>query len=145
MPLPLLMTLTTVLPALLLLAWCSRLILKARRSLTWPRVDATVVGSLVVKQGNTRSPRLAFDYEVAGQKHVGQRLWVGPRSLSVSGNWADRVTSRYPVGAMVKVAVDPTDAAYSVLEPGMQALHWLLLAAAAAFVVTGLFASLALS
>lgn len=137
MPLTLMIILTTVLPALLLLAWCSCFIIKARRSITWPLVPATIVGSHVVKQGNTCSPHLAFDYEVSGQKLEGQRLWVGPRSLSVSGNWADRVTSRYPVGAIVKVAVDPADATYSVLEPGMRAFHWLMLAIVQGCVVGG--------
>jgi len=109
------------------LAWVLRFIFKAHRSAAWPLMLATVVESTVVQQGNTRSPRLKFLYQVADRPYVGRRLWVGPSSISVSGGWADRVASRYPVQAAVRVAVDPADAAYAVLEPGLRAVHWLAL------------------
>jgi hypothetical protein len=135
-PLPIL--LVTVVPFLPLVAWGGFLFAKARRSTAWPLLPATIVESRVLKQGNTRKPRLAFDYQVAAQRHVGRRLWVGPTSISTSGDWADRVVARFPVGASVRVAVDPADASYAVLEPGLRAMHWLLLWIAAAVMGGGL-------
>jgi hypothetical protein len=126
-----------VVPALLTLAWAWWFVLRARRSTGWPVVAATITESRVVQQGNARSPRVAFDYLAGAQRHVGNRLWVGPRSIAVTGKWADRVAARYPVGAVVRVAVDPADPAYAVLEPGIQALHWLPLVFGLAMVVVG--------
>jgi len=124
-------------PALLALAWFRWIVLRARRSTTWPTVPATMTESRVVQQGNARSPRLAFDYLASGQRHVGKRLWVGPRSIAVTGRWADRVAARYPMGAVVHVAVDPADPAYAVLEPGVKAVHWLPLVFGVATVAAG--------
>lgn len=115
----------TVVPAVLTLAWGHRVVRRARRSVGWPVVPATITESRVVQQGNARSPRLTFDYIAAAQRQVGNRLWVGPRSIAVTGKWADRVVSRYPVGVVVCAAVDPADPAYAVLEPGIKAMHWL--------------------
>ncbi len=127
----------TVIPALLTLAWCYWFVLRARRSAGWPLVPATIMESRVVQQGNARSPRLTFDYLAAGQRRVGNRLWVGPRSIAVTGKWADRVASRYPAGAVVHVAVDPADPAYAVLEPGVKAMHWLPLVFGLSMVAVG--------
>ena len=127
----------TVVPALLTLAWGYWFVLRARRSAGWPVVPATIMESRVVQQGNARSPRLTFDYLAAGQRRVGNRLWVGPRSIAVTGKWADRVASRYPVGAVVHVAVDPADPAYAVLEPGVKAMHWLPLVFGLSMVAVG--------
>lgn len=131
----------TVVPALLLtLAWGHWFVRRAGRSAAWPVVPATIMASRVVQQGNARSPRVTFDYLVAGQRRVGNRLWVGPRSIAVTGHWADRVASRYPVGAVVHVSVDP---AYAVLEPGVKALHWLPLVFGLSIVAVGLFVATA--
>ena len=126
-----------VTPALLTFAWAYWFVLRARRSAGWPVVPATITESRVVQQGNARSPRLTFDYLAAGQRHVGNRLWVGPVPIAVTGQWADRVVSRYPVGAVVRVAVDPAAPAYAVLEPGVKAMHWLPLAFGLALVAIG--------
>ena len=136
---------TTVVPALLLLVWGVRFIRRARASLDWPVVAGTITESRVLRQGNTRSPRVSYGYVAAARPQVGYRLWVGPRSISASDPWADRVAARYPVGAAVQVAVDPNDPAYAVLEAGPRAIHWLPVAVAALFVaVTGFMAVIAI-
>src|SRR4051812_26580140 len=107
-------------PLLLTLAWGYWFVLRAHRSAGWPRVAATITASRVVQQGNARSPRVAFEYLAAARRQVGDRLWVAPRTIAVTGGWADRVALRYPPGAQVLVAVDPADPAYAVLEPGVK-------------------------
>lgn len=129
--------LTTALPALPVLAWGALLLRRARGSTSWPVVPATIMESRVVQQGNARSPRLTFSYRKDAEGRVGHRLWVGPRSVAVTGPWADRVVARYPVGAAVYVAVDPHDAGYAVLEAGPRALHWLPVAIGAVILVAG--------
>jgi hypothetical protein len=133
----------TVVSALLTLAWGYWFVLPARRSAGWPRVSATITESRVARQGNARSPRLTFAYLAAAQRHVGNRLWVGPRSIALTGKWADRVASRYPVGAAVRVAVDPADPAYGVLEPGVKAVHWLPLVFGLSMVAVGALVAVA--
>ncbi len=135
--------LTTVLPALPLLAWGALLLRRARSSVDWPVVPATIMESRVLRQGSARSPRLTFSYRVEAQGRVGHRLWVGPRSVAVTGGWADGVVARYPVGANVRVAVDPRDPAYAVLEAGPRAMHWLPLAIGAVVLVAGILVAVA--
>lgn len=132
--------LVTVVPALLLLAWGWQFIRRARRSADWPMAPGTIRESRVVRQGNARSPRVSFDYVAAARPQVGNRLWVGPRSIAVTGDWADRVAGRYPVGTAVRVAVDPADPAYAVLEPGLRLLHWLPLLVGLAMLAGGVVA-----
>jgi len=135
--------LTTSLPALALLAWAAHLMRRARVSAGWPRVPATIMESRVVRQGNARSPRVCYSYRMHAEGRVGHRLWVGPRSVAVTGGWADGVIARYPAGAAVSVAVDPHDPAYAVLEPGPRTMHWLVLAVAVVALVVGLATSVA--
>lgn len=137
---PWLTALVTVLPALLILAWGWQFIRRARRSADWPLAPGTIRESRVVQQGNARSPRLAFDYVADAQPRVGNRLWVGPRSIAVTGHWADRVAERYPVGAAVRVAVDPANPGYAVLEPGLRIVHWVPFLAGAAVLAGGVIA-----
>ena len=134
--------LTTTLPALALLAFGAPLLRRARRSAAWPRTPGTILEARVVRQGNASSPRLTYRYRLGAEGRVGHRLWVGPSSVAVTGDWADGVVARYPVGATVQVAVDPDDPAYAVLEPGPRALHWLLLVVAAAMLVVGVLIGL---
>ncbi len=145
MSLPGPITLAIIFIGLPTLAWGLRFIFKARRSATWQLIPATIVESKVVQKGNTRGPRLKFHYQVHEQPHVGHRLWVGPSSISASGGWADRVVSRYPMRAAVRVAVDPSDATYAVLEPGLRVVHWLALALVLAIFAGGLFADALIS
>ena len=134
---PWLIALVTIVPALLPLVWGWHLMRRARHSVDWPEAPATIRESRVVQQGNARSPRLSFDYVAAAQPRVGDRLWVGPRSIAVTGHWADRVAARYPVGAAVRVAVDPRNPAYAVLEPGLRLVHWLPFLVGAAVLAGG--------
>lgn len=129
--------LTTALPALPVLAWGALLLRRARSSVDWPLVPATIMESRVLQQGSARSPRLTFSYRIDAQGRVGHRLWVGPRSVAVTGGWADGVVARYPVGATVRVAVDPRDPGYAVLETGPRAMHWLPVAIGAAVLAAG--------
>jgi len=133
--------LTTALPALAPIAWGAWLMRRAGRSSDWPVVPATILASRAVQQGSARSPRLEFAYSMAGQPRTGKRLWVGPRSIAVTGGWADRVVARYPMGAVVPAAVDPQDPGYAVLEPGLQAMHLLPMGIGLFILAGGVFAA----
>jgi hypothetical protein len=132
---------TTAVPALIPILWGLWFMRRASSSASWPQVAATLTASDVVRQGSGRSPRLEFAYVAAGQPRVGKRLWVGPRSISATGLWADRVVERFPVGAVVPAAVDPADPGYAVLEPGLRALHLLPLGIGLFILVGGIFAA----
>jgi hypothetical protein len=137
---PWLTALVTVVPALLLLAWGWQLLRRASRSADWPLAPGTIRESRVVRQGNARSPRVRFDYVAAARPQVGNRLWVGPRSIAVTGHWADRVAERYPVGTEVRVAVDPAHPDYAVIEPGLKLVHWLPFLVGVAMLAGGVIA-----
>lgn len=124
--------------------WGLRVLLRARRSAGWPRVQATVVESAVLRRGGaTRRPLIVFQYAVGDRQFRSSRLRVGP-PLSTSGSWAEREVARHPPGLRTQAAVDPADPSYGVLEPGVRAEHVLLAVGGATAVLVVLASAVSL-
>ena len=133
-----------LLPCLIpMVVWAAAtvLLLRAKRSSTWPRVEAVVVESRVKRQGNTSKPIVVYTYAVDGQHCSGHRIIVGP-SFSISGDWAKRTVERFPQGARVSASVDPARPTYSVLTPGVHGLHIVAVVVSSVFAVALLFVCL---
>jgi hypothetical protein len=65
----------------------------------------------------TYSPQFVYQYEVNGTKHYSNVRRFG-RIEGAGAEWADAISSRYRVGAKIKVAYYPADPDVAVLEPG---------------------------
>jgi hypothetical protein len=96
---------------------------KARASERWPTVEGRITTSEVQqhrgKKGKvTFSANVGYDYQVDGQKLLGDTVWFGGNFSSSSSGLARQTVDRYPVGKQVRVSYDPAHPEVSVLEPG---------------------------
>ncbi len=98
---------------------------RVRASRTWPTASGRVVHSAVAERetklwnGERRFgivPDVRYVYRVAGQDHLGTAITAGGAD---GGDKRSRVlVARYPEGATVRVAYDPSEPWRSCLEPG---------------------------
>ncbi len=91
-------------------------------ALTYASTNGAVTASEVTihggRHGETTSPKITYEYQVAGKKHVGDRYRYGQMS-SNDGN-ARRVAAEYPVGRQVTVYYAPDDPSDAVLVAGLE-------------------------
>lgn len=120
-----------------------RLLARARRSRSWPKVEGTIVESRVVRRSNTSEPRVAYTYTVDGKSYVGRRIGVGWMLVAKGeGGSAERFVAAHAQGSRVAVAVDPRDPSYGVLATGFQPSHLMIIAFLVVFSLTGVFFAL---
>ena len=110
-----------------------------RQSQTWPKVHATIVKSFIPEgssgDGMSNLAEFLFRYSVAGTEYTSSLHTEG---TSFPGTAADvqQMLRRFPVGASVQVAVNPTDPHRAILDTGFpKSWRALRLASAVAFVV----------
>lgn len=122
----------------LLLGWSVSILRQARATRHWPQAPGEIVVVRRVTQWvsseNGRDAihrvRVIYRYEVAGRHFQGRRIRVGPPALAAVG----ATLRRYRKGQACQVAYDPQRPQVAVLEPGVQALHWLLPAVGLLFI-----------
>ncbi|MBI3705106.1 MAG: DUF3592 domain-containing protein [Rhizobiales bacterium] len=95
--------------------------LQTRAAVSWPVFSGTVLSSEVGVSysyaGPMYAPEVNYRYDVHGQHLENDDIQsVSVRYLSASA--AKAIADKYPVGAKVKVRVDPRDVTRSVLELG---------------------------
>lgn len=121
---------------------------RAVRSTGWPTVTGTVLSSEVdVHDGRrdvdevpvtTYHPAVRYAYEVAGRRHVGDRITFGDfGSTDLAGRRA--LAERYAEAAAVTVHYDPDAPGDAVLEPGPVAFNLLMPGLGLAFLAGGTF------
>jgi len=84
---------------------------------TFRRVPGVVLSSKVVSDSDFDVPAIEYSYDFDGVAYRGNRVAKGPLFLT---NWpgpAERLVSRYPVGATISVFVDPKDPHRAYLQP----------------------------
>ncbi len=113
--------------------YTARSISRARRSVDWPVVEATVTRSQVftttstsVGRGQAVSttmhehyPSVWYEYEVQGQRYRSKRI-IFLRTNYTRGD-AEAAVARYPLGQRVKAFYSPANPKLAVLEPGLGA------------------------
>ena len=110
---------------LLFIALRSARIAKAAQS--WPKVPGVVTVSRVDQSRDTMrdsdgirelsfTPVVSYDYEVAGVKHTGTHIGVGPMTQSYrTSGAANKAIAALPLGKTIDVLVDPANADNAVL------------------------------
>lgn len=121
------------------------------RSQQWPTAPGHVIyckgseSTVAVEDDKTLSGRattqvyqtdLAYEYEVAGQKHYNNVRRFG-RLAGNDANWAEGIREKYPTGQKVTVAYFPDDPDLATLETGNTNEGWWLPGAGAAFFLFG--------
>jgi hypothetical protein len=101
-------------------------ILKANESANWKQVPATIVSSEMIGEcyvkNSTCELNLEYVYVVYGQKHHGDRLFIGDKkasSVARAQSYGKIYMSRYPVNTQTFVYYDPQRPQNSVLEKGV--------------------------
>jgi hypothetical protein len=127
-------------------------ILKGYKSRSWPTASGTVLDSEMEahqsrdEDGDIRTTygaTIQYKYIVDGQEFQGnRRTFSNVRTSSVRNT--EKILERYPPGSSVDVFYDPDDPSSSVLEPGVGASTYILLAVAIGFLVFGIAGALGL-
>jgi hypothetical protein len=118
---------------------------QSRASRHWLSVHGRVMNSKVETSpggphGPHHEPQVRYQYEVSGQRYVGNRISFA----DISGRMAsERVVKRYPRDMPVTVLYDPADPQESALEPAYPASNqgWHLLMGCALIVTPGALCS----
>jgi len=118
---------------LLAALFTARSISRARRSLHWPVVEATVTRSEVFTHTSTsvgrgqavsttmheHYPAVWYEYTVQGQRYRSKRIIFFRTNYARTD--AETVVARYPAGGRVTAYYDPANPKVAVLEPGLGA------------------------
>jgi len=114
----------------------------ARASEHWPRTPGSIVTSGVSVEydgyGRMYAADIRYRYVVDGHEYACGRVRFGGFWSFTWRRPADTLTKRFPVGAPVAVAYDPSKPSRGVLEPGLGGQAYLNVLVFALFVAAGL-------
>jgi hypothetical protein len=115
---------------------------QAKKSESWPLATARVVASRPEKGcGKSKSyhPHIEYTYSPDGGQLSGTRIRFG-RTPCGSESYAKEFVAKYPVGKIVRVGVNPSNAFEAVLLPGeIELAHWGTLLSVAFLFLASLF------
>lgn len=122
-----------------LVLWGWNILQTAKASAAWPTTDGRVTRSEVshstdADSGDSYSPEVTYQYQVAGVAHQNNVIKFGENAYS-SRRKAEGIASGYPVNARVTVYYDPAQPERSVLEPGVTAGSYIVLGIGAFFIL----------
>lgn len=113
----------------------------ARASAGWPQTPGKVFKSSIDWSSDSDSStgwraQVAYTYSVGGTEMKGNRVSLGDYGSSNSSH-AQGIVNRYPVGRDITVYYDPRNPATCLLEPGVQAVTYILPLLGLAFFAMG--------
>lgn len=110
-----------------LLAWALCQLLWTLRTLTWPRVTATIRTSEVVPLTNSgHAWRVSYSYTVNGQNYASTRKDVDIEEETISYSSASQSAKQYPVGKPVTVYYHPRDPGFAILHRSFFMMRWFM-------------------
>jgi len=87
----------------------------------------------------SHNPFVNYDYEVNGKHFICSRIGYGGINFGRDRKTAERIVSKYPVGAEVLVYYDPYNPRDAVLEPGSSTRVNVALIAGILMILCGIF------
>jgi hypothetical protein len=118
--------------------------LRARRSSEWPTTKGVVtrcgLREVSGRFGPGYVPEVEYEYVVGGRRLAGRRIAFRPNRYG--GKRAEEIVGRYPVGAAVSVASDPSNVDEAVLVPGLDEERRLLFRMGVVCLIGGVVVSL---
>ena len=119
----------------------TRRIKRYRQSQVWPKFHATIINSFIPDDssgdGTSSLPEFAFRYTVAGAEYTSSTHTEGTPFSSTESDVIEML-QRFPVGAAVQVAVNPTDPRCAILDTGYPKAWSVLRCASAVTFTSGL-------
>ncbi len=130
-----------IMVGIIMMARGIRDVLRARQSVEWRPVPATIVVSRAVYGSEgTSKPEVSFSYSVADIGYKANTVYFGQGISVGGGGLLARILERYPIGARVTAYYSPEDPSLAVLEPGFRktsltfiAFGWLFFAMGSGF------------
>lgn len=113
------------------------IIVKARRTRTWPSVEGVIEESSPTSEENDLLPHIEFSYTVQGLSR--RRAQEFPKDLVPGQEFRETFVRKYPQGARVAVYYDPSAPDRATLEPGFISGDWMVFAIGLGMAVTGIF------
>lgn len=113
------------------------IIVKAKKTKTWPSVEGVIQESKPVSEENDLLPYVEFSYTVDGQTH--RRPQDFPKDLVPGEEFRKTFVAKYPPGARVPVYYDPASPEHATLEPGFMSGDWMVFAFGLGMAVIGIF------
>ena len=96
--------------------WGWSIMAKAKRSKSWPTVEAKIVSSKRGPDKKDPLPEVVFNYVVEGRGYT--KLQDFPPSVTPDREFTDAFLEKYPVGTRVPVYYDPLDPEQATLDTG---------------------------
>lgn len=126
--------------------WGWNILQTAKASASWPTAEGIVTESEVSHStdsegGDSYSPEVTYRYQVGNLFYENNTIKFGENAYS-SRRRAEQIAATYPVGRGVTVYYNPDQPDRSVLEPGVSAGSYIVLAIGLLFVVVSLVAAL---
>ena len=115
--------------------WGWRIRQDSQRIRQWPTVNGRIVESTDSSAQSDLLPHILYAYEANGQRY--RKVFEFPPGTHPLPEFTKAYLEKYPVGAEVRVYVNPQDAQDSTLEPGAQG-DWMILALGVLMLLGGL-------
>jgi len=125
-----------VIASLLATLWGWKVIVKGRKTLSWPQVTGVIEESTATSEFDDLLPHILFRYAVSEQTY---RYSVKfPQGMTPTPEFTAQYLQRFPVGASVSVYYDPQKPNQATLEPGPVKGDWLIFALGLSSTLLGL-------
>lgn len=116
--------------------WGLRIILIARKTRLWPRVEGVIEEAKISSDVNDLLPKITFSYTVADHPYRAEVQF--PADVTPSQQYANQYIEKYPQGHRVQVYYDPENPQRATLEPGMAQGDWLVFAIGLGMLIFGI-------
>jgi hypothetical protein len=116
----------------------------AKESVSWPQANGIILSSKVITSRGTKnktnySADISYSFKVKGEQYQSSQIYIGSEgTYSSSSKDAYKYKNKYPKGTTVNVYYSPKEEANSILEPGVNTIHYIFLGAGLLFGGIGL-------
>jgi len=106
--------------------WGLWIIVRARRSASWPGVDGRIETCKIAADADALLPDIRFSYVLDDKRYVKNIAF--PSGTSPTRELSETYVQRFPQGKTVTVYYNPDDPDKATLEPGTHPGDWMVLA-----------------
>ncbi len=126
------------LAALGTMLWGWRIIVKARKTNSWPCVEGIIIESSSSQDNDGLLPHILYSYHI-DDKHFRKKM-VFPAGTSPTPEFSQSYVNRFPKGKQVQVCYNPDNPDETTLEPGLRNGEWMIFALGLLGSLFGLYA-----
>ena len=106
--------------------WGLNIMLKARKTLRWPKARGIIEQSKLNSNNDDLLPKIEFSYTVNDKTYRSELQF--PEGVTPTQEFSKFYTGKFPTGKAVEVSYDPHAPSNATLEPGLGRGDWLVFA-----------------